>query len=121
MKRLHRFTVFDFYVDVIEHLEREDYQLAQELAYDIIMYGIYWKQPQLNDTRLAFHRDRVKDTLEKFRNKSIKRQRHWVDLDFEEYDVDRRKREDAESVEDDFREMILSPIGTVPWDEYFTS
>lgn len=121
MKKLHRFTVFDFYVDVIEHLEKEDYELAHELAYDIIMYGIYWKTPSMNDVRLIDHRDRIKDTLEKFRNKSLKRLKHWVDLDFEDYDVARRKAEEEESIEDDYWELVRSPIGTIPWDEYFTS
>jgi hypothetical protein len=41
MTKLHRFTVFESYVDVIEHLAKEDLGLAQELSYDIIMYGIY--------------------------------------------------------------------------------
>ena len=84
MTKLHRFTVFESYVDVIEHLAKEDLGLAQELSYAIIMYGIYWKTPHMDDSRLIEHWDRIVDTLDRFRQKSIRNLKHWVNNSFEE-------------------------------------
>lgn len=74
----------------------EDLQLAHELSYDIIMYGIYWKIPHMHDARLIEHWDRIVDTLDKFRQKSIKNLKHWVNNSFEKWDTQ----------EDDFFETI---------------
>lgn len=81
METLKRFTVFYPYVKVIEHLARDDVNLAGELSYRIIMYGIYGKEPPWNSNKKVLeHFERVKPTLEKFRNRSIKRLNHWVNL-----------------------------------------
>ena len=77
------------YVEIIEHLARDDITLAWELSYRIIMYGIYWQEPPWNSNeKVLEHFSRVKPTLEKFRNKSIKRLNHWVNLYKCEYEDD---------------------------------
>lgn len=81
MESLRRFTVFYPYVQVIEHLARDDLTLAYELSYHVLMYGIYGIEPSADSNKkILEHFDRLKPTLEKFRNKSIKRLNHWVSL-----------------------------------------
>lgn len=42
---LDRFQVLRSYAESIKTLAKGDKQLARELAYRVIMYGIYWKEP----------------------------------------------------------------------------
>lgn len=74
---LDRFQVLKSYAESIKALAKWDKQLARELAYDIIMFGIYGEEPENPNPVIECIFNQIKIPIQNCRNKSWNAKKNW--------------------------------------------
>lgn len=78
MEELDRFAVLNSYAKTIDLLAKWDMQLAYELSYWIIQYGIYGKEPPTDSSPFMLASfEQIKKPIDKCRNKSWNAKKNW--------------------------------------------
>lgn len=78
MEELERFAVLKSYAKTIDLLAKWDIQLAYELSYWIIQYGIYGKEPPTDSSPFMLASfEQIKKPIDKCRNKSWNAKKNW--------------------------------------------
>lgn len=78
MEELDRFAVLKSYAKTIDQLAKWDINLAYELSYWIIQYGIYGKEPPTDSSPFMLASfEQIKIPIDKCRNKSWNAKKNW--------------------------------------------
>jgi hypothetical protein len=78
MEELERFAVLNSYAKTIDILAKWDMQLAYELSYRIIQYGIYGKEPPTDSSPFMLASfEQIKKPIDTCRNKSWNAKKNW--------------------------------------------
>lgn len=78
MEELDRFAVLKSYAKTIDILAKWDIQLAYELSYWIIQYGIYGKEPPTDSSPFMLASfEQIKKPIDTCRNKSWNAKKNW--------------------------------------------
>lgn len=78
MEELDRFAVLNSYAKTIDLLAKWDIQLAYELSYWIIQYGIYGKEPPTDSSPFMLASfEQIKKPIDKCRSKSWNAKKNW--------------------------------------------
>ena len=78
MEELERFAVLNSYAKTIDLLAKWDMQLAYELSYWIIQYGIYGKEPPTDSSPFMLASfEQIKKPIDTCRNKSWNAKKNW--------------------------------------------
>lgn len=78
MEELERFAVLNSYAKTIDQLAKWDLQLAYELSYRIIQYGIYGKEPPTDSSPFMLASfEQIKIPIKNCRNKSWNAKKNW--------------------------------------------